>query len=69
MVEWAWELVGGIIVAGMGLFTIFAFNVFKEPVALFLITLPLIILGSSLILSWYLTKNKRNHNDKQKTTF
>lgn len=56
-IAWKWELVGGSIIIATGLFTIFAFNVFKELFALFLITIPLILLGSFLILSWYLTKN------------
>lgn len=56
-VAWRWELVGGSIITAMGLFTIFAFNVFNEPFALFLITIPLILLGGFLILSWFLTKD------------
>jgi hypothetical protein len=50
-----WELVGGILLSFMGLFTIFAFNAFKHHFVFFIISLPLIILGLSFIYCWYLS--------------
>ncbi|MBN2142827.1 hypothetical protein JW711_05865 [Candidatus Woesearchaeota archaeon] len=55
-----WELVGGTIITIMGVCTIFAFD-FYEPGAwpgLVIISLPLIILGSMLVISWKLKRCK-----------
>ncbi|MBN1779326.1 MAG: hypothetical protein JW816_03860 [Candidatus Buchananbacteria bacterium] len=51
-VAWRWELVGGIIVAILGILTIFAFDAFEQLGVLLTITIPLIILGGLLIISW-----------------
>jgi hypothetical protein len=64
-IAWKWELLGGILIAGLGIFTIFAFNVFNESLyVFFLITLPLILLGGFFIASWYLRRKQDNttHN-------
>ena len=58
-VAWKWELVGGALILIMGLCTILAFDTFESPIAFLVISLPLIVLGSFLITSWYLTKKKK----------
>jgi len=59
-----YELVSGIIITLMGIFSTFAFDAFEEPFVFLVISLPLIILGSFLILNWYL--NKKNVQKLQK---
>ena len=61
-VAWKWELVGGSLVALIGFFTIFMFDAFEEPFVFLAISLPLMLLGAFLIISWYLTKNERQKN-------
>lgn len=51
-----WELLGGLLVAAMGIFTVFFFKAYNQPVVLFMISVPLLILGGFLIAAWYLTK-------------
>ncbi|USN45591.1 MAG: hypothetical protein H6502_00465 [Candidatus Woesearchaeota archaeon] len=58
-VAWKWELTGGIIIACFGVFTFFFFNAYKSLATLFLITLPIILLGFCFITSWFLRKNKK----------
>ena len=55
-IAWRWELVGGILVIAMGVFTIFFFDVFKSTVVLFAISIPLIILGILFIINWYINR-------------
>ena len=43
----------------MGLFTFFFFKAFEYLYVLFAISLPLVVLGVALIISWYLTKNEK----------
>lgn len=57
-IAWKWELIGGILVALTGLCTIFAFDTFESIPAFLLITVPLIVLGAFLIISWHLTKKE-----------
>ena len=57
-VAWKWELVGGAIVALMGVFTVFFFHSYRFPIVFFAISVPLIILGSFFIASWYLTREQ-----------
>ena len=47
------ELWGGILILLMGFCTVFAFDTFEEPIAFLLISLPLILLGSFFVISWY----------------
>ena len=57
-IAWKWELAGGIVITLTGLLTIFFFD-FYNPKALpglFVISLPLIILGGLFILSWYIKR-------------
>lgn len=55
-IAWKWELTGGILIASMGIFTIFFFNALESSFVLYFVSIPLIILGTALIISWYLTK-------------
>ncbi len=57
-VAWKWELVGGAIVALMGVFTVFFFHSYRFPIVFFVISVPLIILGGFFIASWYLTREQ-----------
>ena len=57
-VAWKWELVGGAIVALTGVFTVFFFHSYRFPIVFFVISVPLIILGSFFIASWYLTREQ-----------
>ena len=51
-----WELLGGVLVAAMGIFTVFFFKAYHSPVVLFAISVPLFLLGGFLMAAWYLTK-------------
>ncbi len=53
-VVFKWELVGGLLVAGMGVFTVFFFNAYKSVFVFFSISVPLLVLGGLLLTSWYL---------------
>ena len=55
-VAFKWELVGGLLVAGMGVFTVFFFNAYKSAFVFFSISVQLVVLGGLLLASWYLTK-------------
>ena len=57
-VAWRWELIGGILIALMGLYTAFFFDVLESPIVLLLISVPLMALGGALIASWHLAKKK-----------
>jgi hypothetical protein len=60
-VVWKWELIGGILISVFGLVTVFFFDTYEEVISFLIISLPLILLGGSLIVSWCLTKRvKRN---------
>ena len=59
IIAWRWNLIGGILIGLIGVFTLFFFNAFREPFALFAISLPLIIMGGLLIWSWYLVQEKK----------
>jgi hypothetical protein len=56
-VAWRWELIGGILVALMGLYTAFFFDALESPIVFLLISVPLMLLGGLFIASWHLTKN------------
>ena len=53
-----WQLIGGIIILMMGIFTIFFFNASESLFVLFGISIPLIVLAKLLIIAWYLDKLK-----------
>ena len=48
-VAWRWELVGGSIIAAMGLATIVLFDAYEHLVPLFAISVPLVLLGGALM--------------------
>ncbi len=58
-VAWNNELVGGILIALLGILTVFFFNTLKHAAVFFIISLPLVVLGGFFVLSWYL-RNHRN---------
>ena len=53
-----WELIGGIIISLLGVFSFFAFDVSEQMVVFFFIPLPLFIFGAFLIASYFLSKKK-----------
>lgn len=60
-VAWKWELVGGWMIIAFGIFSAFFFNVAAEPTVLLMITIPLLILGSILLISRYMDARQK-HN-------
>ena len=61
-VAWKWERIGGTLITAAGLLTVLAFDTYKNVLSFLLISLPFIILGSLILVSWYirLRKVKRN---------
>ena len=55
-VAFKWELVGGLLIVGMGVLTVFFFHAYKSAFIFFAIPVPLVVLGGFLVVSWYLTK-------------
>ena len=55
-VAFKWELAGGLLIAGMGVFTVFFFNAYKSAIFFFAISVPLLILGGFFIVCWCLEK-------------
>jgi len=55
-IAWNRELIGGILIVLMGLFTLLFFKGFEHPFVFFVITIPLVVFGSFFIISWYLSK-------------
>ena len=58
-IAFKWELAGGLLIAGMGVFTVFFFHSYKSPVVFFGVSVPVFVLGGFLVVSWYLTKQSR----------
>ena len=59
LIAWKWELVGGIIITGLGIAMVYFFN-FSGPnffLMTFILMLLIVLLGSFFIISWYLTKS------------
>jgi len=54
------ELIGGSLIVLIGFLTIFFFKTYQHLIVFILISLPLILLGGSLIISYYLDKNIKN---------
>ena len=54
-----WELLGGLLVSGMGVFTVFFFNAYRSAFVLFAISVPLIVLGGILIFSRYYERDRK----------
>ena len=59
-IAWKKELIGGSLITLMGFLTIFFFKTYEHLLIFMLLSLPLILLGGSLIVSYYLDKNKKN---------
>lgn len=55
-IAFKWEMVGGLIILMMGLFTIFFFNAVENLFVLLVISIPLIVLGKLLVIAWYLDR-------------
>ncbi|MFC1648839.1 hypothetical protein ACFL1B_05255 [Nanoarchaeota archaeon] len=59
-IAWKWELVGGILIVLTGIFAVFFFGFYEagSRFMLFIIPLPLIVLGGFLIMAWYMTRRQ-----------
>jgi len=60
-IAWKWELIGGILITGLGVFLMVFFNVvgsgFQWPP--FVVSVVPVIFGSMLILSWWLVRSDK----------
>ena len=57
-ITWKWELIGGILLIAMGVFTAIQFDAFESVIILCMISLPLVLMGIIFILSWYNIQGK-----------
>lgn len=64
-ISFCWQVLGGVLISLMGFFTIIAFNSLRHMFVFWLISLPLIILGSLLTLSHFLIKNKKIKEERK----
>ena len=55
-----WELIGGILIALVGVLTIFVFDTFETLLTFFSISFPLIVLGLLLVIASKLSKISNN---------
>ena len=55
-IAFRWEMLGGLLIFLMGVFSIFFFRDPKNPFVLFVISIPLIILGILFLISGYMKK-------------
>jgi len=61
-VAWKWELIGGILMTGLGLFAMYFFCFpWKGFEFAFFLSLIIIIFGSLFIISWNLTRKANKH--------
>lgn len=58
IIVWKWELIGGVLVAAAGVFTILFFETYQHPIVFGLISLPLVCLGASFIYCWFVSRKK-----------
>lgn len=65
-VAWRWELIGGILITILGIFALGFFGIFSSNfmVPTLIISLIPVILGSFLIVSWYLSRGLRDEETK-----
>ncbi len=59
-IAFKWELVGGILITLMGFSSIIFYRSWKHLFVLFAVSIPLIVLGNILIITWFLTKKEKN---------
>ena len=59
-ISWKKELIGGSLITLMGFLTIAFFKTYRYFIIFMLVSLPLIVLGGFLIISYYLDKNRKN---------
>ena len=57
-IAWKRELIGGIGIIIAALFSVYFFETYRSLVVFLGISFPLFTIGSFLILSWHLSKNK-----------
>lgn len=65
LVAFKWEMAGGLLVAGIGVFTVFFFNAYKSAIVFFAIPVPLVIIGCFLIVSWYLENQSQQKGSSE----
>ena len=54
-IAWKWEMIGGILIALLGILSIFMFDALEQPFVFLAISLPLILLGGCFL---WLSGNK-----------
>ena len=59
-ISWKKELIGGSLIMLIGFLTIAFFKTHQHLIIFMLVSLPLIVLGVALMISYYLDKNKKN---------
>lgn len=59
-----WEKVGSIAIIFLGIFTVYFFNALQNPFVLFVISIPLIILGGFLLLTSFYNKQQKDNKHK-----
>ncbi len=59
-VSWRWERVGGILVAALGVVTVFFFNAADSPPVLWAVSVPLFVCGVFLGLGGHLKKRRKS---------
>ena len=59
-IAWKKELIGGSLITLIGFLSIAFFKTYEHLIVFMLVSLPLILLGGSLVVSYYLDKNNKN---------
>ena len=56
-IAFKWEILGGLLILSMGVFTVFFFNTSDNLFVLWVISIPLILMGALLVIVWYICKH------------
>ena len=56
-IAFKWEIIGGLLILSMGVFTVFFFNTSDNLFVLWVISIPLILIGALLVIAWYIGKH------------
>ena len=56
-IAFKWEIIGGLLILSMGVFTVFFFSTSDNLFVLWVISIPLILMGALLVIVWYICKH------------
>ena len=56
-IAFKWEILGGLLILSMGVFTIFFFDTSDNLFVLWIVSMPLILMGALLVIAWYVGKH------------